>query len=101
MLSFLKKKKNVYLAGPGLSRNTRDLQSLPWHMGSFAVASAFRFPDQALSPDALRWERRVLGSGLPGKSRGDSFLPSQPAWQEHGRTQAETMTCVRVHTQAT
>ena len=48
----------IYLAGPGLSRSTRDLQSLLWH-GIFVVASAFRFPDQALNPDALRWERSL------------------------------------------
>ena len=91
----------IYLAGPGLSCSTQGLRSLLWHVGSSVAAYAIRFPDQAWNPDALHWERGVLGSGPREKSRGYPFSTPQPAWQERSRMQAETIMCVRVHEQAT
>ena len=65
----------LYLAVPGLSCGTQDLQSSLQHVGCLvvtckllAVACGIQFSDQGSNPGPLHWECRVLAAGPPGKS---------------------------------
>ena len=75
-----KKKNKTYLAVPGLSCSTQDLQFSLWHAGSLAVPCkllvagwGISFPDQGLNQGPVHWERRVLATGPPGSSTICSF----------------------------
>ena len=48
--------------------------SLLWHAGSLVVTRGIQFPDQGSNPGPLRWERRVLATGPPGKSLNITFF---------------------------
>ena len=58
----------IYLVAPGLSCGSPAAQF--WHANSqLQHACGIQFPDQGSNPAPLHWERRVLTTGPPGKSR--------------------------------
>ena len=59
----------IYLAVLGLSCSMQDLFSCG--MGTLSSACGIQFPDQALNPGPLHWERGVLATGPPGKSQDE------------------------------
>ena len=62
---FLKFILFIYLAAPGLSCGTRDLQL--WHENSqLRHAYGIQFPDKGSNLCPLQWKCRVLTTGQPG-----------------------------------
>ena len=83
---FLKCFLKIYLAVPSFSWDMQDLRSSSQRVGNLAVACGIQFPAHGWSPAHLHWERRVLATGLPGKSqRSDSYPTYQllrDSWAE-------------------
>ena len=65
-----------YLAVLGLSCSMRDLHCRVWDLQLWR-ACGIQFPVQGSNPGPLRWERRVLTAGPPGKSLLFCFLMLQ------------------------
>lgn len=61
----------IYLAAPGLSDSTQNLQSSLWHAESLVAACGICFLDQGSSLGLLHWDVRVL---ITGHQRDPSLL---------------------------